>query len=132
MDLIVEVRCGSHLYGTDTADSDVDLKGVYLPSARDILLQQVQATVALGRSKLPGERNTPADVDRETFSLQRYLGLLAEGQTPALDRLFAPAAAMTTPAAPLWREIQANAQRLVSRRATVFVRYCRQQANKYG
>src|ERR1700674_2871238 len=132
MDLIVEVRCGSHLYGTDTQDSDVDLKGVYLPSARDILLQQVQATVVSGRGKLSGERNTPADVDREVFSLQRYLDLLTEGQTIALDMLFAPDAAMTMPAAPLWREIQASAHRLVSRRASAFVRYCRQQANKYG
>jgi hypothetical protein len=29
-------------------------------------------------------------------------------------------------------EIQANAPRLVKRRASAFLRYCRQQANKYG
>jgi hypothetical protein len=132
MDLIVELRCGSHLYGTDTPDSDVDLKGVYLPSAREILLQQIQPTVVTGRGRPPGEKNAPGDVDREVFSLQRYLALLAEGQTIALDMLFAPDAAMTAHATPLWREIQANAHRLVSRRATAFVRYCRQQANKYG
>src|SRR5262249_40153572 len=45
---------------------------------------------------------------------------------------FAPDSAMTRPPAPLWREIQANAPRLVTRRASAFVRYCRQQANKYG
>ena len=42
MDLIVEMRFGSHLYGTDTATSDLDLKGVYLPSAREILLQRAR------------------------------------------------------------------------------------------
>jgi predicted nucleotidyltransferase len=41
MDLIVEMRFGSHLYGTDTPESDLDLKGVYLPEARDILLRRV-------------------------------------------------------------------------------------------
>jgi hypothetical protein len=30
------------------------------------------------------------------------------------------------------REIQDNADRLISRRATAFVQYCRQHANKYG
>jgi hypothetical protein len=46
--------------------------------------------------------------------------------------LFAPESAMTMPPAPLWREIQANAHRLVSRRASAFLGYCRRQANTYG
>jgi hypothetical protein len=132
MDLIVEMRFGSQLYGTDTPLSDLDLKGVYVPSAKDILLQRVKAAVTSGRPKAPGERNTPGDTDREVYSLQRYLDLLAEGQTVALDMLFAPDFTMTMPPDALWREIQANAHRLISRRASAFVRYCRQQANKYG
>jgi hypothetical protein len=129
---IVEMRFGSHLYGTDTPDSDLDLKAVFLPAARDILLQRVPRSIASGPAKAPRIRNTSSDVDREAYSLQRYLELLAEGQTVALDMLFAPDSAMTMPPAPMWREIQAHAPRLVSRRATSFVRYCRQQANKYG
>jgi hypothetical protein len=132
MDLIVEMRFGSHLYGTDTSQSDLDLKAVYLPEPDDILLQRVKPTIAPLPSKPPGEKNAPGDVDREAYSLQRYLELLAEGQTVALDMLFAPDAAMTMPPKPLWRRIQANSARLVSRRASAFVRYCRQQANKYG
>jgi len=132
MDLIVEMRFGSHLYGTDTATSDLDLKAVYLPSARDILLQRAAAAAPSGERKPPGARNAPGDVDREVYSLQRYLELLAEGQTVALDMLFAPDSAMTMAPGPLWREIQANADRMVSRRAAAFLRYCRQQANKYG
>ncbi len=132
MDLIVEMRFGSHLYGTDTPQSDLDLKAVYLPNPRDILLQRVKAAIASSRPKASGEKNLPGDVDREAYSLQRYLALLAEGQTVALDMLFAPDSAMITPPKPLWREIQAKADRLVSRRASAFVHYCRQQASKYG
>jgi RNA repair pathway DNA polymerase beta family len=132
MDLIVEMRFGSHLYGTATPSSDLDYKAIYLPAATDILLQRVSGTVSLSREKAAGEKNSPGDVDREVYSLQRYLELLAEGQTVALDMLFAPDSAMTRSPSPLWREIQANAQRLVTRRASAFVRYCGQQANKYG
>jgi hypothetical protein len=132
MDLIVEMRFGSHLYGTDTPRSDVDLKAVYLPDGGDILLQRVKATVTAPRLRAAGEKNSPGDIDREVYSLQKYLDLLAEGQTVALDMLFAPDSAMTMPPKPLWREIQSNAHQLVSRRASAFVRYCRQQANKYG
>jgi predicted nucleotidyltransferase len=132
MDLIVEMRFGSHLYGTATPLSDLDLKAVYLPEPRDILLQRVRRAVSLSRDKNAGEKNLPGDVDREIYSLQRYLELLAEGQTVALDMLFAPDSAMLRSPSPLWREIQANTPRLVTRRASAFVRYCRQQANKYG
>jgi hypothetical protein len=132
MDLIVELRTGSHLHGTATPASDLDLKAVYLPAARDILLQRVRPSVSEGRAKQLGERNRPDDVDREAYSLQRYLALLAEGQSIAIDMLFAPDWAMTRAPAPLWREIQALSGRLVTRGASSFLRYCRQQANKYG
>jgi hypothetical protein len=132
VDLIVEMRFGSHLYGTATPRSDFDFKGVYLPDGRDILLQRVRATLSFSRAKPDRERNAPGDVDREILSLQRYLELLAAGQTMALDMLFAPPSAMVRPPSPLWTEIQANASLLVSRRASAFVRYCRQQANKFG
>jgi len=132
MDLIVEMQFGSHLYGTATPQSDLDFKAVYLPDARDILLQRVQNTLTHAPDKPDGEKNAPGDVDREIHSLQRYLELLAEGQTMALDMLFAPESAMTRPPSALWLEIQANAPRLVTRRASAFLRYCRQQANKYG
>lgn len=126
------MRFGSHLYGTDTPMSDVDIKGVYLPEARDILRQRITPSVTMTRPKGPGERNQPGDVDREYYSLDRYLNLLSAGQTVAIDMLFAPDTAMTAPPSRLWRDIQANATRFVSRRASAFVRYCRQQANKYG
>lgn len=132
MKLLVEMRFGSHLYGTATPLSDLDYKGVYIPEARDILLQRVRGTISQSRPKAPGERNAAGDVDREVYSLQRYLELLSEGQTVALDMLFAPDTAMVREPGPEWREIQANSHRLITRRAAAFVRYCRQQANKYG
>lgn len=131
-DLIVEMRFGSHLYGTDTPQSDVDLKAVYLPKAEDILLQRIKPTISGSKAKAVGEKNLPGDIDREIYSLDRYFELLVGGQTIALDMLFAPESAMTREPKPLWREIQANTNRLVSRRSAAFVRYCRQQADKYG
>lgn len=132
MRVIVEMRAGSHLYGTATPASDTDIKGVFVPDGRDLLLQRVPQTVSSGRAKAAGERNRPDDVDRELFSLQRYLELLAEGQTVAVDMLFAPDAVLCGAPDPLWQEIRANAGRLVSRRASTFVRYCRQQASRFG
>lgn len=129
---IVELRVGSHLYGTATPLSDTDIKAVHLPSARDILLQRTRPAVTSERDRPPGKRNRADDTDRDSYSLQRFLGLVLEGQPIALEMLFAPDAAMTGPPDPLWREVQALAPHLVSRRATIFLRYARQQAERFG
>jgi hypothetical protein len=132
MRTIMRMIFGSHLYGTATPESDLDVKAVYLPAARDILLQQVRAAVTGHREKAKGEKNTSDDVDFEAYSPAKFLNLLAEGQTVALDMLFAPDSAMLDVPDPLWFEIKALAPRLFSRKTTGFVGYCRQQARKYG
>lgn len=132
MKSIVEIKFGSHLYGTVTETSDLDIKGVYLPSGRDILLQNIQPLIAKKRPKAHGEKNTPEDVDYELYSVQKYLSLLTEGQTVALDMLFAPDSAMLKEPNALWLSIQQLAPQILTRQAASFVRYCRQQANKYG
>ena len=128
---IVELRTGSHLHGTDTPDSDTDLKSVLLPSGRDILLGRARPNLNW-TGGTEERRNHPGEVDHEAFTLQRFLDLVLEGQPLALEMLFAPDHAMTHPPDPLWREVQALAPRLVSRRATVFLRYARQQAGRFG
>ena len=126
------MKFGSHLYGTATAQSDLDIKAVYLPSARDILLQRVKPAITISRPKGHGEKNAPGDVDFEAYSPAKFLELLCDGQTVALDMVFAPDAMMIAAPDPLWRQIQVLAPSLFSRRTTAFVSYCRQQARKYG
>jgi predicted nucleotidyltransferase len=129
---IVRMRFGSQLYGTDTPESDLDIKAIYLPTARDILLQRVKPAVTGHRDKARGEKNTAEDTDFEAYSPAKFLELLAEGQTVALDMLFAPASAMLDEPDAVWRDIQVLAPKLFSKKTTAFVGYCRQQARKYG
>ena len=129
---IVRIAFGSHLFGTATPQSDLDFKSVFVPAARDILLQRVRGSVSTARPKAEGEKNYAGELDEEAYSLQKYLGLVAEGQTVALDMLFAPRWSMTEEPAPDWQEIERNRSRLLTRKAAAFVGYCRAQANKYG
>lgn len=132
MKVIVEIRFGSHLYGTSTPASDVDYKAVFVPDADAILLQRIKATITNHRPKQPFEKNVAGEIDQESYALHRYLQLLAEGQTVALDMLFAPRLAMSAHPGPIWHEIWNNRHCLLSRRAASFIGYCRTQANKYG
>jgi RNA repair pathway DNA polymerase beta family len=129
LNLVVRIEFGSHLYGTSTPTSDHDYKSIYIPSASDILLQRVKGSTGHKVKRYEREKNAPEDTDDEAYSLQRYLTLLAEGQTVTIDMLFAPKPMVWTP---LWWSIQQNKERLLTKKSAAFVGYCRTQANKYG
>jgi predicted nucleotidyltransferase len=131
---IVEIKFGSYLYGTNTENSDLDLKGIYLPSGRDIVLEQSKRNISTTRPKAEFERNNKDDVDIEIFSLKEFLRLLIEGQTVALDMLFAPEEFKLFKGADyhLFETIYANKDRLLSKGILSFIGYARKQASKYG
>lgn len=132
LEIIVKLKFGSHLYGTAIPSSDLDVKAVYMPSVRDILLQSISPAIVVGPDKKAGEKNTCQDIDFEAYSPHKFLSLLAEGQIVALDMLFAPVEYFIDPPSPLWEQIQSVAYKLLNKKAASFVRYCRQQASKYG
>ena len=125
------ITFGSHLYGTNTPASDTDRKSVHIPDPRDILLQRVTPVVSTRTKADRHAKNTADDVDTENFSLHKFLALVVEGQTVALDMLFAPPP-MILESSPIWEQIQAQRHRLLSRQCKSFLGYARTQANKYG
>lgn len=129
MDKILEMKFGSHLYGTDTPNSDLDFKAIYIPSAREIVLGRYKKTIAKSRPKADCERNNKDDIDIEIFSLDRFLELLMEGQTVALDMLFGYEPG---PGTDIMDKIWLNKSLLLTRNVNAFVGYARQQAAKYG
>lgn len=132
MKTVMKCIFGSRMYGTSTPESDTDYKSVFIPSGRDILLQRAKGAISTQRPKGDGEKNNAGDVDEERFSLQRYLQLVGEGQTNALDMLFAPPWAIVGEVSPLWHEIVANKDKLVTRKAAAFVGYAKSQAARYS
>jgi hypothetical protein len=129
------MKFGSHLYGTQTPNSDLDYKAIYLPSARDIVLNKVKGTISKSRPKADCERNTKDDIDIEIFSLDRFLELLMEGQTVALDMLFGYAQNfnhLTPQGSHIMNEIFNNRDKLLTRNVNAFIGYARQQAARYG
>lgn len=131
--MICEIQFGSHLYGTSTPTSDEDYKGLFLPTAEEILLGRIPKTFHEGprddtRKNLPGER------DVEYYSLHHFLRLATQGQTVAIDMLFAPES-MTFKTAEngwVWDRIVANRKLLLSKQMNAFIGYARGQAAKYS
>lgn len=130
MKTVVKILHGSHLYGTNTPNSDTDYKTIFIPEAKSLILQKAEKNLRETTGK-PHEKNNKDDVDAGYFSLDSYFNLLEQGQTVALDLLFAPDANIIK-SSPLWRYIQQNRYRLVHKKAVAFIGYCKTQANKYG
>lgn len=95
MNKVVEMIFGSHLYGTNSAASDTDIKGVYMPTARQMKLGKFPNAVDLSTKTDQSQKNTAAaaDTDMEFYSLHYFMDLACEGETVALDMLHAPLSA---------------------------------------
>jgi len=130
-DILVKMKFGSHLYGTDTPESDLDFKGVFMPSPEEIYLGRIPKSHHHTTKAGSDARNTAADVDTESYSLHYFLELAVEGQTVALDMLHAPAD-MVLVTSPLWQTIVQHRHRFYTRSLQAFIGYARRQAAKYG
>lgn len=138
---IVRILCGSHLYGCNVENSDRDYKLVYIPSASSILLQHADrleegemlaAVTETKKLMRQAGLSISKGPDMEFLSLRQYLKLLCQGQTNAMDMLFAPQEFYLGKVEPEWMVIQGHTAKWISRNSASFVGYCRDQVKKYA
>lgn len=123
---------GSFLYGTNIENSDKDYKGIFLPSAEQILNGEIPSSYSNNTNKDSKRKNTKDDIDCQLFSLKKFLHDLVSGQTYTYELLFAPKNLWKEPIDPVWLELLANKNKLISSNVTAMVGYARAQAYKYG
>lgn len=128
-----EIKFGSHLYGTATEQSDEDYIGIFLPTLEDILLGRIPKT-ANSSPKDDTRKNEAGELDATYYSLHHFLRLATQGQTGAIDMLFAPETMVykTPEFGWVWDSIIENRSKLISKEMNAFVGYARGQAAKYS
>lgn len=131
MKTLVELTFGSHLYGTNTPESDSDVKAVHLEDLDNFLLNKTKSVITYSRSKKLNEKNNSTDTDYESFELNRFASLAKEGQTAIFDMLFSPSKfwLKTTPE---WETLVENRNLFLTKQPAKFVGYCRAQASKFS
>ena len=123
---------GSTVYGTRLPTSDTDIKGIFLPTAREILLQKVPRNSHSTTKLNERDKNTSEDIDTELFGFQNYVKLLTEGQTVAVDLLFTPEKHYQITPSKWWKYLQENKHKILHAQTASFTGYCKTQAAKYG
>jgi adenylate kinase family enzyme len=130
MNIIVKMKFGAHLYGTATSDSDIDYKGIFMPSKDEVLLGRIPKSHSHSTGK-DESKNTKDDIDVEIYSFHYFMKLACDGQTVAMDMLHAPEE-MILQSSDIWKAIIKNRHKFYTKNLKSFIDYTRRQASKYG
>ncbi len=83
---------GAHLYGFASPDSDVDLRGAFLLTAKEMLgLHPPAETITI-------EDKTTIDLDWVAHDIRKFARLMTNHNGYVLEQLFSPLVVLTTPA----------------------------------
>ncbi len=130
-EVLMLCRFGSHLYGTDTPDSDTDYKGVFMPTSEMVLMGEIPKSINNNVKKPEGQKNTSEDIDYELYSLHYIIELACKGDTAALDMLHVNKENLLV-SSDIWDSIIEQRSMFYTKDLTSFVEYARKQAAKYG
>lgn len=121
MTLLAKTLAGSKLFCLDGPNSDTDIKGIFLPSLRDCLLNRAAET----------QSQKTEDTEYEAFSLTRFLELAARAEDVAIIMMHAPADKVIE-SSPTFDYLRANRKRFYTKHMTVQLGYCKSQLCKYA
>ena len=87
--IILKIKAGSHLYGTNTPNSDKDYLGIYLNTKEELLgLQTSEELTQNIESKSENGRNTKNAVDCKFYELRKFCKLALKCNPTILEILF--------------------------------------------
>ncbi len=127
--IIMKSIYGSHLYGTNTPSSDMDIKQIHM-NPTDVLLTG-KYSGCFNQSTNSKDKNTSDDVDFESKELRHFIKEALSGQTYAIELLFTPDNLILERCSS-WNEIVENRDKLVSHNIAPFLGYVKSQAAKYS
>ena len=126
--LVFATLYGSKLYGTDSPASDTDIRGVFVPSKRDLLLGTWPQHYVF-----KPEKDTDEQVDEQYLSLHYFLKLLTQGETNCLDMFFSYTNKLASlVSSQVYEELIANKDKIITCNITKYLGYCKSQALKYS
>ena len=134
MHIVFRSVFGSKLYGTDTRTSDDDYKAIFLPSFRELVLNKVNLNSSINETNKEEKDSKSVNgiYELEKIPIHKFLKLAVECQTMAIDMLFTPEDKIHSLNMRFKDVVLDRKHDFLSKNLITFVRYCKQQANKYG
>ena len=114
---------GSHVYGLDRPESDIDIKGVYLPTLQDLLLGT--------NTKSHNYKNDELNIEVELKPINSFLSSAKVCDTNVLDMLHTPEE-FWLHSTNLWSQLVTNKSCLYSKNMTGLLGYIKTHTHKYS
>jgi hypothetical protein len=133
---IITFPHGAHLYGTNTPNSDLDFKTIYLPYRKDLILEKAPKTLQLTLQDNT-RKNEANELDHTALSVNEFVRNAIRGDMIAIDLLHAPFDSVpieqtSSGAARFILRLQKNRHLFYSRNMSGLMGYLGKQVNKYG
>lgn len=125
--LLFITEVGSHLYGTNTEDSDKDYRGIFIPSLDSILSSSYKDDISVyPKSK---NKNNKDSVDFDLWSIQKFIKLFGKNETNATDLWFSKLNRKYIYSSP---DFVIPYKRFFSKNIKSYLGFALSQADKYG
>jgi len=86
---ILEIKSGSHLYGLNTQNSDLDYAGIFMPTKEYVFgfkkCEEVDLSI---KDKLETGENSKDAIDRKFYEFRKYIKLAMENNPNILEMIF--------------------------------------------
>lgn len=113
---------GSYLYGLEREGSDIDIKAIYLPSAKQLVRGEALKTY--------NYKNEELDIEIEIKSLPSFLRSAESCDTNCIDLLHAPEE-MSLLTTPLWDKLKSYRSSMYAKNMKGIVGYIKTHSKKY-
>jgi len=123
LDLVCITIHGSVLYGLNQADSDIDIKAIYLPSKTDLLLGDALKTTQ--------HKCDEHNIEIEIKSLSSFIKSLGKCDTNCLDMIHTPED-MTLLTTELWTDICSLRECVYAKNMKGIIGYIKTHVHKYS
>jgi len=123
LELVCITVHGSVLYGLNYADSDIDVKAIYLPSKTDLLLGNALKTT--------NHKCDEHDIEIEIKSLSSFIKSLGKCDTNCMDMIHTPEN-MTLSTTDLWTDICSLRECVYAKNMKGIIGYIKTHTHKYS
>lgn len=128
MQILMKCFHGSRLYGLETETSDTDYKYVYMPTLRQLILNDYEPVI----EKSSAEQNGPDDVDETWYALPRFIQMAIASSPTAIEMLHANFGSTLIQTSPLWNSIVAQRTSFYTSNISNLMDFANNQAKRYS
>jgi len=114
---------GSHLYGLNREESDIDIKAIYAPTRSEILMGEA--------NKTHNKKNDDLNIEIEIKSLSSFLKSAKSSDTNCIDLLHTPSN-LTLLTSLMWNTIKSHRSDMYAKNMRGILGYIKTHSNKYN